>query len=274
MKLSLIALAAVTAFSANAFADVQEIKGSDTLLSAMADAVNQSGLDSQLRYVGGGSGKGADAIVAGQQGIAPSSRPFKDAEIAKAKAAGIELTGHVVAVDAIAIYVNEANKGPHLSLEQLKSIYSCETTNWSKVPGSGLASTIRVYGRDNASGTTDLLKAALGIKDFGSCVVVADTAGISSATSKELNAIGFSGLSAGTAKNRAIPVSKSTGLTEYLPTVTNVRSGSYPLSRKLYVYESSGAHVPTKAEADLLTNLLDRSFMDPIVQANEFFTID
>jgi phosphate transport system substrate-binding protein len=274
MKRVLIAASLVSVFSASAFAEVQEIQGSDTLLGALTDAVNQAGLDTQLRYVGGGSGKGAEAIVAGKQGIAPSSRPLKDSEIQAAKAAGIELKGHVFAVDAIGIFVNTQNKGPHVSLDQLRDIYTCKTTNWGDVPGSGLLSTIRAYRRDDASGTTDLFKSALGIKQFGDCVMVSDTAGISSATSKELNAIGYSGLSAGTAKNRAIPVSKANGAAEFLPTIQNVRTNSYPLSRKLYVYESSGTHTPTSSEAALLDKMLDRSFMDPIVQANEFFTID
>jgi hypothetical protein len=53
-----------------------------------------------------------------------------------------------------------------------------------------------------------------------------------------------------------------------------VRKGLYPLARTLYVYEAKGSYTLNSAEAQLLPNLLDRSFLDPIVQQNDFITLD
>ena len=60
----------------------------------------------------------------------------------------------------------------------------------------------------------------------------------------------------------------------YAPTPTNIRSFKYPLSRTLYVYEAAGTYLPKSEETQLLLNLLDRSFADPILLDHDFFTVD
>jgi ABC-type phosphate transport system substrate-binding protein len=73
--------------------------------------------------------------------------------------------------------------------------------------------------------------------------------------------------------NRELAVSKA-GTSYVTPTAATIRNESYPLSRKLYVYEASGARTPNEVEGQLLELLLDRSFLDPIVQDHDFITID
>lgn len=51
-----------------------DLKGSDTLELVTKDAINLCGLSAALTYVGGGSGTGQAALVAGTQQIAPMSR--------------------------------------------------------------------------------------------------------------------------------------------------------------------------------------------------------
>jgi hypothetical protein len=51
-----------------------DLKGSDTLELVTKDAINFCGLGSLINYVGGGSGTGQAAMVAGTQQIAPMSR--------------------------------------------------------------------------------------------------------------------------------------------------------------------------------------------------------
>lgn len=73
----LISAVALSTISASAFAAPFTFKGSDTLAGMMTDAIQAAGLAEEIQYVGGGSGKGEEAIVAGQQGIAPMSRELK-----------------------------------------------------------------------------------------------------------------------------------------------------------------------------------------------------
>ncbi len=249
------------------------IQGSDTLAGFVSDVIVASGLESKLVYQGGGSGKGEDALVNGQQGIAPMSREMKDEALAKAKAKGIKVIEHTIGLDGIAVFVNDGNSVKTLDLAQVKKIYSCTLTNWSQVGGQNQA--IVVYRRNDASGTTDTFKTLVGIKEFGSCVkVVSETSDIAAFTSSNVNAIGYAGLSAGRDGNKALSLAKKEGGKAYVPTPGTIRNFNYPLARKLYVYEASGSVKPSAAEATLLGNMLDRSFADPLLQDNEFFTLD
>lgn len=271
----LISMFALSAFSATAVAAPFTFKGSDTLAGVMTDAIQASGLQDEIQYVGGGSGKGEEAVVAGQQGIAPMSRELKKEAAAKAVAAGIELVGHAIALDGLGVFVNRANPIARLSLPELKAIFTCETTDWSAFPTAGKTGPIQAFRRDDNSGTTDTFKSIVGIKAFGACVtVLPETPDIANETAVNPNAIGYSGLSATRAGNRAVNIAKDAQSGAYTPTVQNVRSKIYPLSRKLYVYEAKGSYTLNSVESKLLPQLLDRSFMDPIVQQNDFITLD
>ncbi|MBM3382724.1 MAG: hypothetical protein FJY29_09825 [Betaproteobacteria bacterium] len=265
----------LSAVSATAAAAPFTFKGSDTLAGMMTDAIQASGLQDEIQYVGGGSGKGEEAIVAGQQGIAPLSRELKKDAAAKAAAAGIELVAHPIALDGLGVFVNRPNAISKLSLPQLKAIFTCEITDWSKLPGSGKTGAIEAFRRDDNSGTTDTFKSIVGIKAFGACVtVMAETADIASETASNPNAIGYAGLSASREGNRTVSISKTDDAGAYQPTVHNVRVKLYPLSRTLFVYEAKGSYSLNTAESKLLPQITDRSFMDPIVQQNDFITLD
>ncbi len=271
----LISAVALSTISASAFAAPFTFKGSDTLAGMMTDAIQAAGLAEEIQYVGGGSGKGEEAIAAGQQGIAPMSRELKKEAIAKAAAAGIEVIAHPIALDGLGVFVNKSNPVSKLSLPQVKAIFLCEVTDWSKVPGSTMTGAIEVFRRDDNSGTTDTFKSLVGIKTFGACVkVLPETADIANETATNPNAIGYSGLSATREGNRPLSLSKVDGAGSYLPTVHNVRVKLYPLARTLFVYEARGSYSLNSAELKLMPQILDRSFMDPIVQQNDFITLD
>jgi len=274
-KLSLGVSCAAMAISSLALADVAPLLGSTTLSAVIADALTQSGLAAQLSYQGGGSGEGEKALVEGKQGIAPMSRAFKPEALAKATAAGIKVVDHVIALDGVALFVNDANQTPQLTFEQLGAIFGCTVTQWQDVPGSNLSGHINVIVRDAESGTTDTLKSLAGIKAFGPCVsVVAQSDDVASATASDANAIGYAGLGGKREHNREVALSKAAGTAAVLPNTATIRNFSYPLSRALHVYEATGARQASAAELQLLEKLNDRSFIDPIVQDHDFVTID
>ena len=254
-------------------AQTSSLQGSDTLAGFMSDVIIASGLESQVVYQGGGSGKGEEAIVAGLQGIAPMSRQAKPEALKKAADAGINLVEHVIGLDGVGVFKNSANPVSTLTIEQVKGIYTCQYTNWSQVGGADQA--IVAYRRNDSSGTTDIFKTLVGIKEFGACVqVVAETTDIAAYTATQAGAVGYAGLSAGREGNEALSLSKDASSKAYLPLPATIRTFQYPLSRRLYIYEASGRVQPTAAERSLLNNVLDRSFADPILLDNEFFTLD
>ncbi len=257
----------------NAPAGKIALQGSDTLAGFVTDVVVASGLEEQVVYQGGGSGKGEEAIIAGLQGLAPMSRQMKPDALATAQKAGIEITEHMIGLDGVGLFVNQANTAKALNFDQIKDIFSCKVTNWKDVGGAD--EKIVVYRRDDLSGTTDTFKSLTGLAAFGSCVtIVKETDDIAVHTATEAGAVGYAGLSATRPENHPVAVSVSAEQQAYLPNVANIRSFKYPLARKLYVYEASGAYVQKAAETQLLQNLIDRSFADPILIDHDFFTID
>lgn len=267
-----IASLAALAASTSSLAAPLAIQGSDTMAGVITDALIAGGLDGSIQYIGGGSGKGEAALVAGTQGIAPMSRAFADTAKASASAKGISLEEHIIGLDAVGLWVKSDNAVKSLDLDTVRKIYSCEITDWSALgAGSGA---IKVFARNDVSGTTDTFKKLVKIDKFGPCVTaLAETADIAVKTSGDVAAIGFSGLSAKRPQNRIVPLAAAAGSEAFEPTAANVRAFKYPLSRNLYVYEAKGSLIPGQAENQLLDLMLDPSFINPILLDHDFITL-
>ena len=67
------------------------------------------------------------SVAEGSCDIGMASREIKDSELAK----GIK--GTKIALDGIAVIVNNANELTDITSEQVKSIFTGKTTNWSDV---------------------------------------------------------------------------------------------------------------------------------------------
>lgn len=271
---TLISLA-VFFLTINVNAQKVNISGSDTLGGVMTDAIIAAGLNQKVAYIGGGSGVGEKALANGEITVTAMSREFNAAALDTAKANGIIPVRHVIALDGIAILVNNSNPTASMDFQTLVKIYTCEYTSWNQVPGSNKNGPIKAYRRDDKSGTTDTFKHLTGLKTFGACVtVLAETADVADRTSTESEAVGYAGLSGQKQDNRALAMAAKAGLTPIEPNTQTIRSETYPLSRKLFVYEASGSKSPAATEQELLDYVLDRSFLDPIVQDHDFITID
>jgi phosphate transport system substrate-binding protein len=273
MKMNLFFATLVVGLSA--FAQTKHlISGSDTMGGLMTDAIIASGFDKEIGYTGGGSGVGEKAFANGEIGLTAMSRQMKPEILAQIKAAGSAANENIVALDGIAVFVNATNTLAGLDLTTLAKVFTCEITSWSQIAGSGKSSPIHAFRRNDQSGTTDTFKALVGVKTFGACVtVVNETADIAEKTGLDADAIGYAGLSGKTEKNREVNLSKA-GDADVAPTAANIRNETYPLARKLYIYSVSGSRKMNSVEARLLELLLDRSFLDPIVQDHDFITID
>lgn len=271
MKHLILTLAVLVAMPSFA---IQRIQGSDTLYGSITEAIDRAKLSNDLQYVGGGSGKGEAGLIDQSQGIAPMSRELSADAMTKLANKNLKAIGHVIALDGIALFVNESNKTNLLDLDTIKKIYTCEIKKWDDIPFSGVKGEIRVYRRDDASGTTDLVKHVLGIKQFGECAKIVNSAEeISNQTSIEQAAFGYGGLSSHVqGKNRPLSIATKMGAKGVYPTLDTIRNRSYPLSRNLYVYEISEG--TSNAEKELVQRITDRKFMDPIVQKHEFFTLN
>jgi phosphate transport system substrate-binding protein len=256
-------------------AQPHSIKGSDTLAGVLTEAIAAADMTSRITYDGGGSTRGEEAFVVGEQGVVPMSRPLQPSALAAALARGITPVAHVIGLDGIGIFVHGSNATPQLTLGQLRAIFTCETTQWRDVPGSGRSGTIRVLRRDDRSGTTDTFKHLVGISQFGPCASpLSETSDVAQATTTDANAIAYAGLAARREGNRAVAIAANDTLDAVVPSLSSIRAKTYPLSRQLLVYEATKSRTPNEVEAELLEYLLDRSYMDPIIQDHGFHTVD
>lgn len=93
-----------------------------------------------------GSGAGITGATDKTLDIGLSSRALKDDEKA-------DVDGTTIALDGIAIIVNNASKVEDLTVDQLKQMFTGEITNWSEVGGDD--GEIVLIGREAGSGTRD-----------------------------------------------------------------------------------------------------------------------
>lgn len=219
-----------------------QIKGSDTMVhlaSAWAEKFMKINSNIEISVTGGGSGTGMAALLNGTCEIANSSRTIKDSEKSQAKNKGFEAVEHIVGLDGIAVIVNPANPIKHLTMEQLKKIFSGETSNWKAFGGPDAK--ISVFTRDSSSGTFQFFQEHVLAKGDYSVKArrLASNSAIVQSVGEDTNGIGYVGLGYLTeaqGKVKAVGVSKNDKAAVVMPSVSTVKDGSYPISRGLQMY--------------------------------------
>jgi len=229
------------------------LKGSDTMVilgQRWAEAYMKANSGTTIQVTGGGSGTGIAALINGSTDICEASRPMKDKEKddvqAKRSAPAIETK---VALDALAVYVNEKNPLTEISIPALSKIYLGETKDWKDVGGKAHA--IILYGRENNSGTYGYFKEhVLANKDFAaSTQTLAGTSAVANAVKGDVFGIGYGGISY-LEGIKALKVKKDDTSPAVAPSLETAQSGSYPISRFLYFYTAGEPTGTTKKFID------------------------
>ena len=135
-----------------------------------------------------GSGAGITGAADKTLDIGLSSRALKDDEKA-------DVDGTTIALDGIAIIVNNASKVEDLTVDQLKQMFTGEITNWAEVGGDD--GEIVLIGREAGSGTRDGFESIVDVKD--NCKYAQEltaTGAVISAVEANPLAIGYASLSA------------------------------------------------------------------------------
>ena len=129
----------------------------EKLANALAEgymAANQ-GVTVQAEF--NGSSAGVEQMLAGTVNIGNASRNLKDSEISEG---AVE---NIVAIDGIAVIVDNANTVTNVTTEELVKIYTGEINNWSQLGGNDQP--IVVVGREAGSGTRGAFEELLEIED-------------------------------------------------------------------------------------------------------------
>lgn len=219
--------------------NAQRIKGSDTLLpisQETAEIFLAEHPEQRVTVTGGGSGVGISALMDHTTDIAMASRPIKFSEKMKLKAAKQAVEEVIVAYDALAVIVNQANPVSKLTRQQLEDIFRGKITNWKQLGGPDMK--IIVYSRETSSGTYEFFKeSALKNKNYmSSSLSMPATGAVIQSVSQTKGAIGYVGLAYLSPRVKPLAISYDNGRHYVLPTLENGKKKLYPVVRPLYYY--------------------------------------
>lgn len=229
------------------------VKGSDTMVilgQRWAETYMGEHPGTRIQVTGGGSGTGIAALINGGTDICEASRPMKDKEREQVRARhGKDVKEIPVALDGVAIYVNQSSPIQSLSEPQIKGIYTGKITNWRDVGGQDQK--IVAYSRENNSGTYVFFKEhVLGNEDFAREIqTLPGTAAVVNAVAKDPASIGYGGIAYATGI-RPISVKRDENSEAVHPSLETVQDGQYPLSRSLFFYTIGEPEGEVKAFVD------------------------
>lgn len=174
-----------------------------------------------------GSGSAVTAVNDGNAMIGDLSRDLKDDENPD------NFDIYVIALDGIAVAVNNENPVSDLTQDQIAKIFTGEITNWSEVGGDDAA--ITVIGRESSSGTRDGFESIFNVAD--KCKYAAElgeTGQVVQRVSSDKNAIGYVSL----ASAEGVKALKVDGVEA---TEENVSNGTYKVQRNFTQITKKGS---------------------------------
>lgn len=206
----------------------------EKVIGFLSEAYMEENGGVKVTYNPTGSGAGIQAVAEGRCDIGLSSRDLKAEE-------AVDLEGTVVAIDGIAMIVNNENPVTDLSIEQIAAVYKGEIKNWSEVGGNDAP--IVLIGREAASGTRDGFESITDTED--QCQYTQEltsTGDVVQTVSSNPNAIGYASLASVKDTVKLVSVE---GVT---PSNETIQNGSYKIQRNLLLVTKKDAALSGAAE--------------------------
>jgi phosphate transport system substrate-binding protein len=233
-----------------------KISGSTTVLPIIQKAADEymaSHPDADIQVSGGGSGVGIQAIGTKTVDIGMSSREVTKAEMAKYPAFVVTS----VAQDGIAVVVNPANEIQYITLDQIKDIYLGKITKWTQITGANVPNTnnqIVIIGRDSASGTRAYFDETILSKATPTKTMLEKNSNgaVLQTIAQTPGSIGYVSIGFVSRDVKALPIWYNYDKI-ISPTLENVNSKTYPVSRDLYVITNGQ---PTGLTGDFIKYIL------------------
>lgn len=213
------------------------VSGSSTVMpmaELAAEEFNMLQDDYKVNVKSGGSGVGIVDVAEGRSDIAMSSREIKLEERQRYETPIVRFMEIPVGFDAICLVISPDvyNEGvTSLTKDEVKRIYSGDITNWEELGGPNTE--IFAIGRRPGSGTRDTFNEIIMGSREAETPAVSYDAGESSevkfSTQRSRNAIGYMGYSFVMKGD-----TKVIALDGVQPSIETIKSGAYPLARKLF----------------------------------------
>ena len=209
----------------------------EKVIGILSEQFMEDNGDVTITYDATGSGTGIEATANGTADIGLASRALKDAEVEKG------LVATTVALDGIAIIVNENCPVDDLTVEQIAAIFTGEITDWAEFGGKG---EIACIGREAGSGTRDGFESIT--KTADKCVLkqeLTSTGAVIAAVKSSENAIGYASFAA-VEGQEGIKVLTVEGVE---CTAENISDGTYVIQRPFNLVTLENAELSEAAKA-------------------------
>ncbi len=209
----------------------------EKVIGILSEQFMEDNGDVTITYDATGSGTGIEAAANGTADIGLASRALKDAEVEKG------LVATTVALDGIAIIVNENCPVDDLTVEQIAAIFTGEITDWAEFGGKG---EIACIGREAGSGTRDGFESIT--KTADKCVLkqeLTSTGAVIAAVKSSENAIGYASFAA-VEGQEGIKVLTVEGVE---CTAENIIDGTYVIQRPFNLVTLENAELSEAAKA-------------------------
>ena len=206
----------------------------EKVMSALQEAYAEKEPDVTVTYDPTGSGAGITGATDKTLDIGLSSRKLKDGETG--------VTATTIALDGIAIIVNNANPVQDLTIDQIAKIATGEVTNWKDVGGEDAP--IVLIGREAGSGTRDGFESIVGVKD--KCAYeqeLTSTGAVLAGVAANPNAFGYVSLASVDDTVKMVTVDGVTASEE------TVKDGSYKIQRPFVFVTKDGEELSAQAQA-------------------------
>lgn len=248
MKL-LFLTAVVLSVALPCYAEKVVIEGSTTVLpiaQKTAEVFMQRNPAAQISVRGGGSSVGIASLIDKTCDIADASRAIKDTEMEKAIATGVDPKATIVALDGIAVIVNNSNPVSALSRQEIRDIFTGKISVWDKVGGK--PQKIVVISRDTSSGTFEAFGELVlkGAKTRPDALMQASNQAVASTVARTPAAIGYVGLGYISSDVKALEVDG------VMPSRDTVLSTKYPVTRPLFMYTNGKPQGVVKSYLDFV----------------------
>lgn len=205
--------------------------------SAEAFMIKYPNVVVQAEFVG--SSAGVEQLLSGTVDIGNASRALKESEVSSG---AVE---NIVAIDGIAVILDKNNAVENITKEQLVGIYTGTISNWSELGGQNQP--IVVVGREAGSGTRGAFEEILKIEETSKYAnEINSTGGVMAKVASTPGAIGY--VSIDIIDNTV----KAAKLEDVAPTVEDIKSGNYFLSRPFVM--------ATKGEIDTQNEIVKAYF--------------
>ena len=231
------------------------VDGSSTvgpISQAVAEEFQKQFSDVRVPVGVSGTGGGFKKFCAQETDISDASRFIKSTEAAVCDEHGVGYIELPVAVDGIAIVVNQQNDwiGDSITTDELKKMWDPESEgvvmNWSQIREGFPDEPLLLYGPGTDSGTYDYFTKAINGEEGasrGDFTPSEDDNVLVQGVSGDAGAVGFFGLAYYEQNAELLKALKvDGGAGPVFPTTENVLTGTYaPLSRVIFIYVSTVA---------------------------------